>query len=524
VNALAFDPLPDARTPEQQRAYDALHGDGGLASWERVVSQATPENRAAILKNALRELYRLADRAAVNHIEIGDWASHVGELYGIADVEQINEEIDATIEAAARVDEQAEQPSVVNVVSVVPWPKLDDAALHGVAGEIVRTIEPHSEADPVALLIQTLTFAGSAVGPTPHYVVESDHHHSNLNAVLVGDTSKARKGTSAGRIKAVVKAADPTWSDDRIKSGLSSGEGLINEVRDAVQRWDAKAQNFETADPGVSDKRLLVIEPEFAGALAVAERHGNTLSPIIRRAWDGDKLSTLTKNSPLTATGSHISIVGHITAQELRERITRTDAANGFANRFLFAMVRRSKELPFGGDLTDSEIQELGDRLRKSVEYARSVGRVRMTAGAQRKWAAVYPSLSTGQAGLLGAITARAEAQVVRLGLIYALLDGHAEIDESHLRAALALWEYCEASAAYVFGDSLGDPVADEIHRALQQAGPNGLTRTNLRDLFGRNKSADRIGAALQLLATRGRARPETVHTGGRPSEIWYAR
>ena len=79
-----------------------------------------------------------------------------------------------------------------------------------------------------------------------------------------------------------------------------------------------------------------------------------------------------------------------------------------------------------------------------------------MTSTARREWAAVYKSLSDGQAGLLGAITARAEAQVVRLGLVHALLDGQAEIDEPHLKAALAVWEYCEASVAYTCGNALG--------------------------------------------------------------------
>jgi hypothetical protein len=248
---------------------------------------------------------------------------------------------------------------------------------------------------------------------------------------------------------------------------LSSGEGLINEVRDAVTKWDSKAQTTETVDPGVTDKRLMVVEPEFAGALAAAERHGNTLSQLVRRAWDGDKLSTLTRNSPLTATGAHISLIGHITDDELRARLNRTEMANGFANRFLFAMVRRSKELPFGGGLTDSEILHMGEQLRGAVEKGRMIGRVSMTDSAREIWASVYSDLSAGKPGLLGAITARAEAQTVRLALTYALLDGVDAIDEPHITAALALWEYCEQSAKYIFGNTLGDPVADDIERAL---------------------------------------------------------
>ena len=146
----------------------------------------------------------------------------------------------------------------------------------------------------------------------------------------------------------MVKIVDETWATDRIKGGLSSGEGFINEVRDPVQKYDAKEKHTEVVDPGVIDKRLMIVEPEFAGAISVAERHGNTLSPLIRRAWDGDKLATLTRNSPLTATGAHISIIGHVTVDEIRARINRIELANGFANRFLFALIRRSKSYRLG--------------------------------------------------------------------------------------------------------------------------------------------------------------------------------
>jgi hypothetical protein len=146
-----------------------------------------------------------------------------------------------------------------------------------------------------------------------------------------------------------------------------------------------------------------------------------------------------------------------------------------------------------------------------------------MTDMAKDAWAKVYGKLSAGQAGLLGAVTARGEAQTVRLALIYALLDGVGEIDLPHLRAALAVWEYCEASAARIFGNSLGDPLADEIERDLKQQYPQGMTRTAIRDLFGRHQSGGRLDAALTLLRTKGRARLETAATGGRPVETWFA-
>jgi hypothetical protein len=404
--------------------------------------------------------------------------------------------------------------------SELPWPEMDILAYHGLAGDIVNAISPHSEADPIAILIQVLTFFGNLVGPAPYYQVEADRHHANLFTVLVGTSAKGRKGTSGGRARSVF--SDEQWTT-RIKGGLSSGEGLINEVRDEVCKWDAKNKTYEIIDPGVTDKRLMIVEPEFAGALAVMERPGNTLSPVLRNAWDGLVLSTITKNSPLRATGAHISITAHITEDELRARLTRTDAASGFGNRFLYPLVKRSKFLPFGGSLEESEIKILSARLEETIKSARVGKQITMTQGAREHWEAVYKDLSAAQSGLLGAVTARAEAQSVRLAMIYALIDGRTEIDVDHLKAALAIWEYCEASAARIFGQSLGDPVADEILRALQQAGANGLTRTAIRDLFGRHRTGDRIGAALALLMTNGHARAEERMTSGRPSEVWFA-
>jgi hypothetical protein len=402
------------------------------------------------------------------------------------------------------------------------WPLIDDAAYYGLAGDVVRIIEPHTEADPVAILIQLLAYFGNIVGRNPHFRVEGDYHRANIYAVLVGDTSKGRKGTSAGRVRSVAEHVDGKWVDEQIKNGLSSGEGLINEVRDERKTFNPTKQETEIVDLGAPDKRLLVSEAEFASALTVMERAGNNLSPVIRAAWEGLPLSTMTKNSPLRATGAHVSIVGHITTAELQSRLIRTDMANGFANRFLFICVRRSKLLPHGGSLSDENIKMLGERLRLAVEHARTVSEVRMTKDASEAWELAYSDLSADRPGLLGAITARAEAQVIRLALLYALIDRKLDIEVDHLRAAFAVWEYAEASAVRIFGDALGDPVADDIYRALKQA-HDGMSRTAIRDLFGRHQSMGRISAALALLAKKGRARCKTTATDGRPLETWYA-
>src|SRR5438093_6195213 len=409
-----------------------------------------------------------------------------------------------------------------------PVPPRDDA-YRGLAGEFVRLVEPHSEADPVALLSQFLMAFGNAVGRGPYFTAEADRHYTNLFMCLVGETSKGRKGSAWGQVLLPLARLDPTWVRDRIQKGLSSGEGLIWAVRDPIsvpERVKGGTQ-YESVvtDPGVSDKRLQVFEAEFASVLKVLDREGNTLSALLRGAWDSGDLRTLTKNSPARATGAHVSLVAHVTRDELRRHLDRTEMGNGFANRFLWFCVRRSKLLPEGGNLQTDDLDDLVFRIAGALETARSLANceLRRDQQARQLWFEEYERLSQGRPGLLGSVTSRAEAQVMRLACIYALLDSAQTIRREHLESGLALWRYADASARYIFGDSLGDPVADLLLASLRSRG-TGLTRTEISSLiFGRHTPAPEIQRALADLEARGLLRRSTEETAGRPAERWVA-
>jgi hypothetical protein len=402
------------------------------------------------------------------------------------------------------------------------WPDpLVEEAYCGLAGQIVRTIERHTEADPAALLLQFLVSLGNVIGHSAHFVAEATPHALNLFAALVGATSKGRKGTSFDHIRRIFKAVDPDWVSNRVQSGLSSGEGLIYAVRDSVISDDDPEI---VLDKGVEDKRLLVVESEFASPLKMLKREGNVLSPTIRQAWDSGDLRILNKNSPTVATGAHIAVIGHISAEELRKELDSSSTANGFANRFLWACVRRTRILPDGGQLDPQSLQPLIEQLKEVVVYGRATSELRRDAGAAKElWHAVYPSLSEGRPGLAGGMTARAEAQVMRLACLYALTDRSTKIRKPHLEAALALWKYLDDSVRFLFGDALGDPTADRILSQLREKRPDGLTRTAIRDLFSRHAASQDIERALELLKRRGLARVTHEGTEGRPVETWFA-
>ncbi|MBI2842380.1 MAG: DUF3987 domain-containing protein [Armatimonadetes bacterium] len=444
--------------------------------------------------------------------------------------------IDAAVQSTTEVYEgsqrrrdnrQLAEAEEVPDFRVRSWPEPPaPEAFHGLAGDVVRVLDPHTEADPVALLSNFLVFFGSVIGRTAHFIAEADRHYTNLFAVQVGLSSKGRKGTAHGRVKEIFLDVDLP----RNQSGLSSGEGLIWHVRDPIEKIEPVKERKEIiryepviVDHGVEDKRLLCIETEFASVLRVLARDGNTLSAVIRNAWDTGDLQSLTKNSPGVATAAHISIIGHITRDELLRYLDSTEAGNGFGNRFLWVCVKRSKCLPEGGNLQQCDLQPIGERLREICQFARSVGEMKRDEEARQLWREVYPDLSEGKPGLLGAMIARAEAQVMRLACVYALLDCSELIRLEHLKAALAVWRYCENSARYIFGDSLGDPVADELLKALRSAN-EGMTRTEISKHFGRHKSAQEIGRALVTLHERGLVRREREEPAeGRPTERWHA-
>lgn len=409
-----------------------------------------------------------------------------------------------------------------------PWPVMAPQAFYGLAGEFVEMVDPHTESDLAALLVQFLIGFGNLIGRGAYAKVEADTHYCNLFGVAVGETAKARKGTSWGQVKAPLTAVDQVTAADQrwqacVKSGLSSGEGLIYHVRDPIYQSVARKVKGETVyenemvDSGEPDKRLLVVETEFANVLKQIERQGNVLSSVCRDAWDSGDLATLTKNSPIRATGAHISLIGHITAEELKRYLTRTEAANGFGNRILWFCVRRSKILPEGGRIHEVDFTSFLKRLRKAVAFASSAGEVSRNPQAKALWAQVYPKLTEGAPGMVGALTSRAEAQVLRLSMIYALLDGVSFVGPEHLLPALAVWDYCEASVRHIFGQAIGDPVADTILDALKAA-PEGLARTEVSHLFGRHESTDRIQQAIAELLNRGLIGIETIPTAGRPT------
>ncbi|MGI8417563.1 MAG: DUF3987 domain-containing protein [Nakamurella sp.] len=468
---------------EHSTAFDAAFADAAPAFDVPLPPEPLPDNDSA---------------------EVDRWDEVVDELDPIADLNSFPSLISPTTPG---------KPA-----APVVRPVLAEAAFQGLAGRVARGIEPHTEADPAALLITFLGAAGAMLGRELHTLGGDAEHAARVWPLIIGATAGGMKGTSWSAIRRVILAADPNFSS-QITSGLSSGEGLIEHVRDGA----GDDPNSKDYVEGVADKRMIIVESEFSGVLGKARREGNVLTQTLRDAWDGTRLSTLTrKSSKLVATDHHVVIIGHVTPTELRASLSESDLAGGLMNRFLPVHSHRSKRLPGGGSTPTEVVVNLGREL--AVVIQRNAGGVHRELhrdrDAETLWCRVYKELTPDNLpdGPFAQVVARAVPQVLRLSLVYALLDGTGDkIHREHLAAALAVWRYVEASAAMTFGDVIANRDLNRLTAAIDQA-DTGLTRTEIVDLFDRNRNRAELDELVRQLLAAGGYLESKESNGGRPT------
>ena len=443
--------------------------------------------------------------------------------YAAAEVGSIDFEASRPSAVAADDEYDAELEAIPLPLPPALPPRPELALAHGVIGDFLRRVEHETEAHPVALAGTLLAGIGSCIGRGPHAVVGRTYHYTNLFLAVVGNTGAGRKGTGGDIVRDCLRPADETWATWCQSPNLVSGEGVVEALRDPIVKLVPKKgggpDDFEevTVDPGAPDKRLLLTCTELASAFKAANRENSILSQTLREAWDGKTLRTMAKNAARTATDPHLSIVGHVTRQELVKVARESDIFGGTMNRFLFLLSERARLLPHGGDLDD--LGTVPARIADVVTFARGVGRVRRSPAADRLWETVYHELTTPVGtDLLAAVLSRGEAQTLRLSLLMALAAKRATIEADDLAAALDLWRYAAASARVVFGQ-VHDPLFERIVAAVQER--PGLTRSQLHQRLGWKLGSAELVAALSRVQAAGAIHHQRVETGGRPAERW---
>lgn len=429
-------------------------------------------------------------------------------------------------------------------VHAVKWPDpIGEAGYYGIAGEYVNMVAPHTEADPNAILMAFLVYAGNTLGRDFFVPTGADRQCGNLYVSLIGSTAGGRKGSAVSAAEIFFTQGENApfkqGSAPNIIDGMSpSGEGIIDQVHDEKKKriFDKKTNRFETmvVEENVEDKRVIYNVSEFQQIISNMRRPDSILSSVLRQAWDKDRLQSPSKNNPSKATGACMSIIAATTREELLLQTSAEDAQNGTLNRFLFPLCQRARLLPEGDSLHElidnTQWVDLQTRFNKNIRN--EIGaclRIKRTVEAQELWGlnwnanrGLYKQLSEPRPGLWGAITARAAQHVIRMSLITAKINGYHEITRVAQDAAEEFWRYCDDSARYIWGDTT-DPTAARILKKLREH-PEGLFRHEIFLLFNNHRKKEQIDEALTWLVRAGLAYCQIDReTPGRPGETWFA-
>lgn len=392
-------------------------------------------------------------------------------------------------------------------------PRPDPACLYGLVGDVALAGSDNTEANPYAIAAAMLAYLGAALGRGPFMPIGDDWNHARLFLVHVGRSSRGRKGTAKKliyRINNAVKAIDEFLAPQVHRGGLSTREGLALMIHDGYK--DGKNEV-----PAITDKRLLVVESEFANILHQSKRDGNTLSAALRDAWDGTSIRPAVKNCRVWASDPHIGFIGDVTPSELRELMHMRELTNGFANRFIFFWAEGDKVLPFPQYTPQDVVEGLAARVAQVLRFAgadRHVDKDMIRMEFSPEAASLYARLYRGElrdrsAGehITGLLDRRAPV-LLRLAMLFALTDQTNVIALFHINAAMAWVRYWVESVKFIFQSALDEANAaattDIAQRIITYLAAHGqATRTELtKGCFGGHVSKTALDKALDELIT----------------------
>ena len=372
-----------------------------------------------------------------------------------------------------------------------------------VFGRTVKRLEPYSEANSLALLVQLMAVFVNVVGRNTYWCLSSVPKRLRIFALIIGPSAAGGKGTSYSLISYIMKKVAPDWHDNCRGSGVSSGEGIIHKIKD-------------TGDPD-QEKRLMVVEPEFSQILTAGKREGSTVSQIIRKAFDEDEFEII-KTEPIKSTNSHVGFLGQITPSETVKYTTRNDAESGLMNRFLFVDCIRTKYLPIPERIPEETERLIVEDLKRHIDFSKDLGEIGITPAGKEFWSIAYRDLATRPDNLFGKITARGAPIVRTLATAFALGSMKKEVTDTHLAKALEVWCHSEAKVAELFGNRFNDPIKNKTLDALMV---RAMSRSELlHETHKKNLSSGKLTEALKdlneaKLIKKIKDRPETwIATG----------
>ena len=406
----------------------------------------------------------------------------------------------------------------------------------GLIGDAVDRLDDHTEATREALHQTLLTGLCPLLGILPR-IPQPLRATPNIFTVIVGKQFSGKKGTSwldieqnflkpiAGQLN-----LSDDWMNARV-TNVESGQGIINLIHHG--------------DPN----RLFVLQ-EFKSLFDAMTRDSSNVDSVLRQAFDRESLQVNRARDVQRVDDANISIIGHITPDELTEQVRSVWAVNGFFRRWLWCYSESSKEV--NSIMPENIAADLVDLFVLAIENARRHASVTLTPEAWDYWAEWRRSLATDDESFITKASAGHESRVARMALVLALLDLDAQADlpdmdrtvgetlqqgprehhygereivgVKHLKTAIRWNQYSIDTLEYVFGNRRWDHTTQKIYDWLEEYGELELSQI-YSQVFKGNKSKDEIRQSGEKLeragAIRRVLRRKAGATKGRKAEVW---
>ncbi len=347
-------------------------------------------------------------------------------------------------------------------------PQPDSICLYGLVGDVARAGSEGTETNAHAIAANFMAYLSCAIGRGVYLPIGNTRHHARLFCLHIGRSGRGRKGDAVSlvlRIDAALRTIDDAFAPQVHRGGLSTREGLAALIHDGYRQGRQEV-------PAIEDKRLWVVESEFANVLHQGRRDGNTLSAALRDCWDGIDLKPATKSNRVYASDPHVCLSGAISPSELRGLMSAREMSNGFANRFLMIWAERSRMLPFPKETPQAVVEHLARRTLEVLAFVRADRHderehLKMELSPQAQWR--YAQLYRGELhdgiddGAIGAMLERRAPMLLRLAMLMALTDLQTRIDVPHINAAMAWIQHATASVRFVFSSAAEDAKLTQV-------------------------------------------------------------
>jgi len=353
-------------------------------------------------------------------------------------------------------------------------PQPDPLCLYGLVGDVARAGSEGTEANPYAIAANFMAYLSCAIGRGPYLPIGNTWHHTRLFILHIGRSGRGRKGDAVSlvsRLDSALRELSESAAPPIHRGGLSSREGLVSLFHDGYK-------NGKVDIPAIEDKRLWVVESEFANVLHQGRREGNTLSAALRDCWDGVSLKPATKSNRLYASHPHLCLSGAISPSELLSLMRARELTNGFANRFLMVWAEREKIVPFPKATPQESVDVLASRILGVLDFVQAERvserdhlQIGLTASAQDIYAHLYRGelMDDSSGERVTALLERRAPMLMRLAMLFAVSDLKTLIDAQHIHAAMGWIRHGVESAKFVFVKATDAGDSDRTHAAAKK-------------------------------------------------------